>query len=91
MAGHSFHRDVVRAREVTPVRSLDLDDTRAEVGELPRRERTGDSLFDRDNSDALEWWVHCLDSAGQSFTLPQTINHEGTKTIDTKTTKIRGL
>ena len=50
-----LHAGVVAAREVAAVRPLDLDDARAEIGELPRGERPGDGLFDRDDGDALQW------------------------------------
>jgi acyl-CoA dehydrogenase len=45
---------VVVAREVAPVRPLDLDHARAEVGQLARRERRPDRLLHRHDQDALQ-------------------------------------
>src|SRR5882672_4885861 len=47
----SLDRRVVTAREIAAVGPLDLDHARAEIGELPRRERRGDRLFERYNGD----------------------------------------
>ncbi len=51
-AGHAL---VVRAGEVARARPLDLDDARAEVGQLPRAERRGDRVLERDDGGAGEW------------------------------------
>ena len=50
---------VVAAREVAAVGPLDLDHARAEVGELPRRERRGDGLLEGDDGDAFQWEHRC--------------------------------
>ena len=46
-------RCVVAAGEVADAGALDLDDARAEVGELARRERRGDRVFERDDGECL--------------------------------------
>ena len=48
------HALVVAAREIAHAGPLDLDDARAEVGELARRERRGDRVLERDDGDAFE-------------------------------------
>jgi hypothetical protein len=47
------HGPVVAAGEVT-ARPFDLDDPRAQVGELPGGERRGDRLLKRDDGDPLK-------------------------------------
>ena len=51
--GLPVHGPVVAAREVT-AGPLDLDDPRAQVGELPGGERRGDRLFKRDDGNPLK-------------------------------------
>src|SRR5581483_7515161 len=51
----AFHGRVVAPCGVAGPGALDLDDARAEVGELARRERPGDHLLQRDDRDAVEW------------------------------------
>ena len=46
------HALVVAAREIADAGALDLDDARAEVRELSRRERRGDRVLERDDGDA---------------------------------------
>src|SRR5207253_608900 len=45
---------VVGAGRVAAARALDLDDPRAELGELTRGEGAGDDLLERDDGDSLE-------------------------------------
>ena len=54
MRREAAHAAVVGAREVADTRALDLDDPRAEVGELPRAERRRDRVLERDDGDAFE-------------------------------------
>ena len=49
------HALVVAAREVAHAGTLDLDDARAEVGELARAERRRDGVLERDDCDAFQW------------------------------------
>src|SRR6185503_6020035 len=59
---------VVRAREIAHAGPLDLDDARTEVGKLPRAERRGDRMLERDDGDAIER-SHRLDpSVGPAVT-----------------------
>ena len=48
------HALVVAAREVAGAGPLDLDHARAHVGQLPRGERRGDRVFERDDGDAFQ-------------------------------------
>src|SRR5437762_9349075 len=50
----ALHRAVVSAGRIAAARSLDLDDARAELGELARGERPGDHLLERYDGDAFE-------------------------------------
>src|SRR3989338_4181438 len=45
---------VIAACKVAHLRTLDLDHARAEIGELPRRERRSDGLFERDDCYSLQ-------------------------------------
>ena len=54
------HALVVAAREVAHAGTLDLDDARAEVGELARGERRGDRVLERDDGDAFERFHHAF-------------------------------
>ena len=54
MRRHAVHARVVGAREIARTGALDLDDARAEVGELARAKRRGDRMFERDDGDAVE-------------------------------------
>src|SRR5688500_13015885 len=54
MRGKAVDGAVVGARRVAAVRALDLDHTRAELGELARRERPGDDLLERHDGDAVK-------------------------------------
>ncbi len=69
VAREPFHRRVVMACEVAFVRTLDLDDARAEVGELPRRERRGHRLLDGDNGDALQGSGHQRSASRHQYDL----------------------
>ena len=51
--GQAAHALVVAAREVAHAGALDLDDARAQVGQLARGEGRGDGVFERDDGDAL--------------------------------------
>src|SRR5207302_10478893 len=53
MRTHPAYRAVVGAREVAPVDALDLDHSRAEVGEMPGGQRRGDGLFETDDRDPV--------------------------------------
>jgi len=55
MARQPVHGGVVPAREVSVDRPLDLDDPRAEIGELPGGERYGDRLLHGDHRHPGEW------------------------------------
>src|SRR5437763_15801474 len=48
------HALVVAAREIAAAGTLDLDDARAEVGELARAEWPRDRVLERDDGDAIE-------------------------------------
>ena len=50
-----MHAGVVGACEVTDAGAFDLDDTRAEVGQLAGAERRRDRVFERDDGDAVQW------------------------------------
>src|SRR5436190_17151365 len=50
----STHAFVVAPSEIAAARSLDLDDARAEIGELTGAERTRDGVLERDDLDAFE-------------------------------------
>ena len=52
--GEPFHRGVVRPCRVAAGRPLDLDDARAELGELAGGERSGDDLLERNHGDAFQ-------------------------------------
>ena len=54
MRREAAHALVVGAREVADAGTLDLDDARAEVGELARAERRRDRVLERDDRDAIE-------------------------------------
>ncbi len=54
VAREALDAGVVSAREIAAVGPLDLDDTRAEVGKLPRRKRRSDGLLDRDHGDPFQ-------------------------------------
>src|SRR5207247_1718753 len=54
VAGQAAHRCIVRAGEVANSRTLDFDDTRTEIGEVARRERRSDGLFQRDDGDSFQ-------------------------------------
>src|SRR3569832_544854 len=45
---------VVGAREVAHAGALDLDHARAEIGQLPRAERRGDRMLQRDDGNAVQ-------------------------------------
>ena len=55
VGGQAPHPPVVGPREVACAGPLDLDDARAQVGELARGERRRDRVFEGDDGDALEW------------------------------------
>ena len=55
---HAVDALVVGAGEVAAARAFDLDDARAEVGKVPRAERCGDGMFERDDRHAVEWANH---------------------------------
>jgi hypothetical protein len=61
VAGLAVHRAVVLAGEVTDGRTLDLDDTGAEIGELAGGEGCRDRLLEGDDGDAFTW-VHGIAS-----------------------------
>src|SRR5690349_20773922 len=50
----ALHRAVVGSRRIATFGPLNLDDARAELGELARGERAGDDLLERDYLDAFE-------------------------------------
>src|SRR5262249_47344467 len=52
------NRSVISASKVAAVRSFDLNHTRAEIGELSRRERYGDRLLQSDDKNSAEWRRH---------------------------------
>ena len=52
VTGQALDRAVVAAREVAAARPLDLDDPRAEIGELAAGKRRGHRLLDRDDEYA---------------------------------------
>ena len=54
MRGLAEHGLVVAAREVADLRAFDLDDARAQIGQLPRGEWRGHGLFERDDGYSLE-------------------------------------
>src|SRR5262249_13709064 len=58
MRGLSLYRGVVAARRVAASRALDLDDARAQFGELTRAERPGDDLLEADHGNSLERALH---------------------------------
>ena len=47
-------RGIVGAGKIAAVGAFDLDDVRAEVGELARTEGRGDGLFERNDAEAGE-------------------------------------
>src|SRR5205809_7954564 len=51
----STHAFVVAPSEIAAARSLDLDDARAEIGELTGAERTRNRVLQRDNGNPFEW------------------------------------
>src|SRR3979411_1468216 len=54
MRGEAAHPFVVGTREIADARTFYFDDPRPEIGELPRRERPGDRVLERDDGDAGE-------------------------------------
>jgi hypothetical protein len=52
--GEAAHARVIAAREVADTGPLHLDHARAEIGELPRRERCRDRMLEGDDRDAFE-------------------------------------
>src|SRR3569832_1367840 len=54
MRGLAAHAIVVGAREVAHAGALDLDHARAEIGQLPRAERRGDRMLQRDDGNAVQ-------------------------------------
>ena len=52
MRGETLDPRIVGAREIANARPLDLDDARAEVGELARAEGRGDGVLKRDDGRA---------------------------------------
>jgi hypothetical protein len=54
VTGLTLDRTVVTAGKVTDARSLDLDDTCTEIGELPAGKRRRNCLLDRDDEQALK-------------------------------------
>src|SRR5262249_23635419 len=50
----SLDRAVVAASGVAAAGPLDLDDPGPELGELPRGERAGDDLLERDDGDSVQ-------------------------------------
>src|SRR5262249_4583883 len=61
VARQPLHPPVVRPGEAGAAGTLVLDRACAEVGELPRSERSGDRLFDRDDGDVVEGTRHQYD------------------------------
>ena len=53
------HRLVVSASKVADLRPLDLDDTRAQIGQLPCSKGSRDSLFQRDYGYSLQREHRC--------------------------------
>ncbi|MNE86364.1 hypothetical protein D3C80_1834570 [compost metagenome] len=54
MRGHAAHALVVATGEVADAGALDLDHSRAEIGELTGAERRGNGVLEADHSDAVE-------------------------------------
>jgi hypothetical protein len=54
VARHTVDGRIVAACEIADVGALDLDDTRAEIRKLPRRERRSDCLLDRNNRNTCK-------------------------------------
>src|SRR3970282_2021776 len=54
MRGQALHRAVHRARLIAHAGALDLDDARAELGELARADRAGNPLPQRHYRDAVQ-------------------------------------
>jgi hypothetical protein len=63
MRRQPLHALVVAAREVADAGALDLDDARAQVGELAGGERRRDGVFEGDDGEALEG-LHGVSSSG---------------------------
>ena len=54
VGGQAAHALVIRSREVTDTRPLDLDHARAEIRQLPRAEGGGDGVLNGDDLDSVQ-------------------------------------
>jgi hypothetical protein len=55
MGGHAPDDGVIAARQVTASRVLDLDDVRAQIGQVPGAEWSRDGLLQGDDADTAQW------------------------------------
>jgi hypothetical protein len=55
MGGHPPDHGVVAAGQVTASRVLDLDDVRAQIGQVPGAERPRDGLLQGDDANTAQW------------------------------------